>query len=56
MIPYKTYAVVGGDLRQAHIANLLAAQGKTVCALLLEQILPCFGPGLWKPSSTTVMW
>lgn len=37
MIPYKTYAVVGGDLRQAHIANLLAAQGKTVCALLLEQ-------------------
>lgn len=37
MIPYKTYAVVGGDLRQAHIANLLAAQGRTVCALLLEQ-------------------
>ncbi|MEM1483709.1 dipicolinate synthase subunit DpsA [Oscillospiraceae bacterium PP1C4] len=36
MIPYKTYAVIGGDLRQAHIANKLAAGGKTVYALLLE--------------------
>lgn len=37
MIPYKTFAVIGGDLRQAHIANRLASQGKTVYALLLEE-------------------
>ena len=37
MIPYKTFAVVGGDLRQAHIANRLASMGKTVYAMLLEQ-------------------
>lgn len=36
MIPYTTFAVVGGDLRQAHIANRLASMGKTVCAMLLE--------------------
>ena len=32
MIPYKTYAVIGGDLRQAY-----AAAGKTVYSLLLEE-------------------
>lgn len=37
MIHYKTFAVIGGDLRQAYIANRLAAQGKTVYALLLEK-------------------
>ncbi|MBC3940052.1 dipicolinate synthase subunit DpsA, partial [Anaerotruncus massiliensis (ex Liu et al. 2021)] len=36
MTAYKTFAVVGGDLRQAHVANRLAAQGKTVYAMLLE--------------------
>ena len=36
MIQYKTIAVVGGDLRQAHIANRLAEQGNRVYALLLE--------------------
>lgn len=36
MSAYNTVAVVGGDLRQAHIANCLAAEGKTVYALLLE--------------------
>ncbi len=37
MIPYKTYAVIGGDLRQAYIANRIAADGKRVYALLLEE-------------------
>lgn len=37
MIPYKTYAVIGGDLRQAYIANRIAADGKKVYALLLEE-------------------
>lgn len=36
MIPYKTFAVVGGDLRQARVANRLAEMGKTVYAMLLE--------------------
>jgi dipicolinate synthase subunit A len=37
MVPYKTYAVIGGDLRQAHIANRIAAEGNTVYPLLLEE-------------------
>lgn len=37
MIPYKTYAVVGGDLRQAYIANRIAADGGRVYSLLLEE-------------------
>ncbi len=37
MVPYKTYAVIGGDLRQAHIANRIAAEGNTVYSLLLEE-------------------
>lgn len=37
MIPYTTFAVAGGDLRQAHIANRLVAMGKTVYAMLLEE-------------------
>ena len=37
MLAYKTFGVVGGDLRQAHIANQLARMGKTTHALLLEQ-------------------
>lgn len=37
MIAYNTFAVVGGDLRQAHIANRLSQSGKTVHALLLEE-------------------
>ena len=37
MIPYKTLGVIGGDLRQAHIANCLAKQGKKVKAFLLEK-------------------
>lgn len=37
MIPYTTFAVAGGDLRQAHIANRLADMGKTVYAMLLEE-------------------
>ena len=36
MHSYQSFAVIGGDLRQAHVANQLAAQGKTVYALLLE--------------------
>lgn len=37
MIPYKQYAVIGGDLRQAYIANRLAESGKQVHALLLDE-------------------
>lgn len=37
MIPYTTFAVIGGDLRQAHIANRLASMGKKVYAMLLEE-------------------
>ncbi|MCI8648931.1 MAG: dipicolinate synthase subunit DpsA [Anaerotruncus sp.] len=37
MIPYKTFAVVGGDLRQVRIANRLAQEGNTVYALLMEE-------------------
>lgn len=37
MIAYNTFAVIGGDLRQAHIANRLSQLGKTVYALLLEE-------------------
>lgn len=33
----RTFAVVGGDLRQAHLAELLAADGHTVRAYALEQ-------------------
>ena len=50
MIPYQTFAVLGGDLRQVHIANRLSAQGKTVYAMQLERNralkpeLACRGP------------
>lgn len=37
MIEYKPVAVVGGDLRQAQIANRLAARGERVMALMLEK-------------------
>lgn len=37
MPKYNTFAVLGGDLRQAHIANQLSRRGKKVYALLLEE-------------------
>ncbi len=37
MMEYKTFAVIGGDLRQAHLANCLARRGKKVYALFLEK-------------------
>ena len=37
MCSYRTFAVVGGDLRQVDVANRLLARGKQVHALLLEK-------------------
>lgn len=37
MPEYKTFAVIGGDLRQAHIANRLMEQDNMVYAFLLEK-------------------
>ena len=45
MNTYQTFAVLGGDLRQVHVANRLAARGKTVYALLMEKNC-ALSPGL----------
>lgn len=51
MIEYKPFAVVGGDLRQAQIANRLAARGEKISALLLEENT-ALDPGLCGAGNT----